>query len=425
MIINGKPRAAMILSLLVLFSASCATTSSQWKDATSRDDISAYEEFLHKHPRGELAELARARLEDLYAQRDWLSTRKSDDIFAYEQFLDKHPEGELAEQARARLEDLYAQRDWLSTRKSDDIFAYEDFLDRHPEGELAEQARARLQELSWINATQKNDILAYEWFLLNHPQHDSAAEARLRLEKLYTQHDWQEAMRSEEISAYEDFLLKHPHGPLADQVRSRLEAMRLDLNQWEEALAVATIQGYTRFLKLHPYSPFADKARGKIVDLEISNMLAGQHAELSPPNPIGEPQVRTYSVINIHNATDHNLTIRYSGPESFKVLFLPGEKASIELLQGSYKVVASVNAIGVNNYAGDEQLDGSDYEAKYYIYTSTASPYRPITLTASELNLTMPKLTLPPVLYLNPSDTLRVPEFHPWPSKRQLPSYWK
>lgn len=47
-----------------------------------------------------------------------------------------------------------------------------------------------------------------------------------------------------------------------------------------------------------------------------------------------------------------------------------GEKGSVELLRGDYRVAASVDASNVSNYAGKETSDGGNYEVEYYIRSS-------------------------------------------------------
>jgi hypothetical protein len=107
--------------------------------------------------------------------------------------------------------------------------------------------------------------------------------------------------------------------------------------------------------------------------------------------------------VNIHNDTKYNLTIRYSGPESFKVVFLPGEKGSVETLRGTYRVAASVDASNVKDYAGEEESDGGNYEVVYYI----SGPY------------SLPRISLPKLYFGS------APKFEPWSTKRGVPDYLK
>ena len=118
-------------------------------------------------------------------QSRWAATESADTITAYEDFLNKYPEGDLANQARARLKELYEQRDWKEAEAQNTISAYEDFLKRYTLGILADDARLRIEKLDFEQAQAKDTISAYDGFLQRYPQGIFADEARSRREKLY------------------------------------------------------------------------------------------------------------------------------------------------------------------------------------------------------------------------------------------------
>ena len=93
------------------------------------------------------------------------------------------------------------------------------------------------------------------------------------------QQDWKSARSTDTVQAYEEFLQDHPSGELADQARFRIEEMLKDLSEWEKALRLDTIEGYQGFLDQYPGSPFAEKAERKIVDLEVADIVIGEHEE--------------------------------------------------------------------------------------------------------------------------------------------------
>jgi hypothetical protein len=66
----------------------------------------------------------------------------------------------------------------------------------------------------------------------------------------------------------------------------------------------------------------------------------------------------------------YNLTLLYSGSDSRRITIPPKGKRTISLKNGAYRCVASVDASGIGNYAGNEDLDGGSYEVEYYIVTS-------------------------------------------------------
>lgn len=177
--------------------------------------------------------------------------------------------------------------------------------------------------------------------------------------------------------------------------------------QWEKALNASTITALQDFIEKNPDGFYANKARAKIVDLEVDEIMSRNPEKLPPLKEAEHIRGRKYSVINIHNATNYNLTLRYSGPDSFKVIFVPGERSSVEVLNGDYRVAATVNAFKVDDYAGEENLTGANYQVKYYIIRKTI----PSIFTPPE-PLTVPKFV---------SGSLS--KFSPWPAKRKLPPH--
>ena len=182
----------------------------------------------------------------------------------------------------------------------------------------------------------------------------------------------------------------------------RTEGMVRESVVWKSIRSENTTARYKKFLKSHPRSPFASEASSRLVDLEVAEIAKGAHGTLPPTTEKEKVAGRTYSVVNVHNDTAYTLTLRYSGPDSFMVVFAPQEKGSIEVRVGTYKIAASVDAANVRNYLGSEKPSGGNGEVTYYI----KSPLAPIRL---------PKLVMPG----------EVRKFEPWKSKRKLPAYLK
>lgn len=324
-------RILFVLGLCVLASG-CASLQQQWQAARAVDTIPAYESFLQKHPSGQYAPLAQSRLNELRADQDWYSALAADSLAAFEAFVGRYPWHAKASEARTRIEELKEDRDWRGLRYSSSAYAFEDFIRQHPQSPHIDEARARYQELvvpeDWRRATDENTIEAFEGFLQRHPESTYAAEAN-----------------------------KH------------LNSLKAEQRDWDKARKRDTIKGYQTYLKQHPNSPFADVAAARIVDLEVADIMRQPHGDLPSASRIGGSSGGSYSTISIHNDTRYRLTIRYSGPESFKVVYAPHEKGAVEVLRGNYKVTASVDAANVQNYAGEEVSDGGEYESVYYIET--------------------------------------------------------
>ena len=214
--------------------------------------------------------------------------------------------------------------------------------------------------------------------------------------------DWNTARSEDTVPAYEVFLQEHSEGDRAEWVRTRIREMEQDISAWQDTLALNTVDGYRKFLDERPDSPFAEKVEGKIVDVEVSDMVAGGYLEAPPIRRLTVSLGRKYSVINVFNNTRLNLVIRCSGRESFKLVFTAMERGQVEVRNGMYTLVASVETAQIRSYVNQQRFDGGDYKLEYYI----------------ETDLSPVASRLPRVLVGRPGEIT-------WPVKRPVPDYLK
>lgn len=93
----------LLVVMILTFITGCATMQSRWEVTKSADTIQAYEKFLRQYPKGDLADQARGRLNQLYEQRDWKDATQRNTAKSYEDFLHKHPNAELSKEDRRRI----------------------------------------------------------------------------------------------------------------------------------------------------------------------------------------------------------------------------------------------------------------------------------------------------------------------------------
>ena len=86
--------------------AGCSREKIDWQSAESADTVEGYDHFIERHPEGELAAQARARVAQLNEDRDWKRATSADTADAYRQFLAQHESGKWAEEARIRVENF-------------------------------------------------------------------------------------------------------------------------------------------------------------------------------------------------------------------------------------------------------------------------------------------------------------------------------
>lgn len=93
-----------IVAALTLTLAACSRERQDWKSAQAADTAEAYTDFVRKHPGGELALQAQARLAQIVDERDWQFAATADTPEAYQRFVQLHPGSKWAEEARIRIE---------------------------------------------------------------------------------------------------------------------------------------------------------------------------------------------------------------------------------------------------------------------------------------------------------------------------------
>ena len=104
---NALVVATTLAGLLALATlAGCSREKIDWKSAESADTVEGYDHFIERHPEGELATQAHARVAQLNEDRDWKRATAADTADAYRQFLAQHESGKWAGEARIRVENF-------------------------------------------------------------------------------------------------------------------------------------------------------------------------------------------------------------------------------------------------------------------------------------------------------------------------------
>ena len=186
--------------------------------------------------------------------------------------------------------------------------------------------------------------------------------------KLIEQESWENAKKNHNYQSYIDF---YPYGEYVSEAKELIEKAlwSTESSAWKEATDKNTINVYQKYLGLYPHGVHATQAKKRIIDIEVDDIFKGEHGTL-PPMDKTSYSYGARSAISIYNNTSYTLTLRYSGNES-KVITIPAQRTqSVSLLNGNYRVTASVTASNVRNYAGTGELTGGNYEVQYYIVTT-------------------------------------------------------
>jgi hypothetical protein len=172
---KGRQILTTFLSAVIMtFLAGCDTSKGDWIRAERDGTIDAYQLFLIKHPKSELALEAEKRIENL----SWNAARNAGTVEALEKYLSKYPQGKLKADAENLIEALKLAALGVKIRHRGDgtIVVREGFQKGPSDNGIEEQA--------WNQATAKDAFQDYEMFLTDYPEGRFSSEARHRIDGL-------------------------------------------------------------------------------------------------------------------------------------------------------------------------------------------------------------------------------------------------
>jgi len=131
------------IGLAIILLCSCASMQSQFQKAQQLDRISAYEEFIDKYPKSELADSSQRRIDELR----FLEVKGVDKFRAYQKFLAEYPDNRFADEARSEMEKFEVVKlDSSITRKWSDFPEIGDIDFHKPEGKFRLIVQARMKQ---------------------------------------------------------------------------------------------------------------------------------------------------------------------------------------------------------------------------------------------------------------------------------------
>lgn len=316
----------ILLALLIVFFASCSVQK-EYKKAIRENNINEYSYFLRMHPKSRYSSDIRNRLAYLYDEAAWNYAKNINTEKSYEQYLNQYPYGKHRYQASTEQNLLAIKR--------------------------IEEAKKIKEENAWQTATYYNSITSYRKYLNDFWNGKYSNEALQKIKQLEAIAK-NEATRNSYNNNYSD------------------NVSITEKREWEKAKKINTITSYKAYLKKYPYGAYATEAEEKIIDKEVSTIMAGKHGEMpAPQRSYSTNSYKTTSDISITNSTRYTLTVLYSGPSSKKIVIAPGFSNSIILRPGYYKVAAKVSSSSVRPFAGTHSLQSGNYNSNFYIQTTS------------------------------------------------------
>ncbi|MEN8715372.1 MAG: hypothetical protein ABF384_10735 [Verrucomicrobiales bacterium] len=258
--------------------------------------------------------------------------------------------------------------------KNDTAEAYQAFLEKFPDSKEASSARGEIHRLkepaTWASAKQADTFESLCRYRAAYPDGKHSEEAGARLETLETP-ELNAAIAAKDLPALVKLQKRYELLGTVKNLRQRSKtAIEVILNDPDWLLASGSIKECLAFLDKNQDHPRHPEIEKRVIDLEVAQIVAGKHGQLPSSTTVSGPTGGENSTVTIENSTGYELTIRYSGKNSLKMIIPKDEKAQFQITNGSYTVAASVDAASVENYVGSEKFAGSSYFADFSIRIS-------------------------------------------------------
>lgn len=256
---------------------------------------------------------------------------------------------------------------FAEAKHNNTTYKYEQFIEKYPNSPLISSAYEALYTLT----KEVGTISAFREFADKYPNTSQAENAKKMAMEICDK-EYESAVNQNTIDGWKDYKTKVPPDDIRDADQRILEiensAWKTEKMAWDQVLLLENAENLSKYLKLFPTGTHRKQAEKKLIDLEVANVLNGEHGNLpSMDRNYSGGYGSSTSTIRVENQTSYTLTLLYSGRDSKRLVLSPGCSESITLHNGTYRIAASVDAGGVRNYGGTEQLDGDNYSVSYYI----------------------------------------------------------
>lgn len=138
---------------------------------------------------------------------------------------------------------------------------------------------------------------------------------------------------------------------------------------WQRASDLDNSKAYERYMAIYPYGAHAPEASERLVRTKVEETLANAHSNLPEIKRIEENDDSPETTLIIHNNTGLTLTVYCSGIDYKRVLIPPDGNGTIKVVNGQYKLAASVPPSYIRPYAGQTSFQGGTYEVGFWVVT--------------------------------------------------------
>lgn len=132
----------------VLGLAACSSAQSDWQQSNASGTVSAYQEFLQKHPNTPQSVEARNRIHALQDEEAWTRAQQVNTAQSYQNYIQEQPSGVHVAEAKDNIASNERSTAWLAASATDTPESLQSFLQKYPESPEADKAKARLAQLT-------------------------------------------------------------------------------------------------------------------------------------------------------------------------------------------------------------------------------------------------------------------------------------
>lgn len=379
--------AAMLAVILSVIAYLTPKPNYLW--AKHLDSVDSYMDFTTRFPDSEYYPAANERLRQLLDDVVWKESQRNNTLYAYRNYLRRYPHGKHLAEAQA-ASSAFADQEWRRISPTATIKVARVFLTDYPETTLTSDVEKRIREIEdegWNRLRTQGRIPDIRSYMAEHPDSPHLPAARKRITELADLLWTGSLAQSRDDVAIEKFIVDYPETTHRTAARTRLQFLYDDFDWICEK---DRLELYRDFLKRFPNHRQKSRMEKRIIDLEVKEIAAGEYGELPPVQPTSRGGSRVK--VAIENQTSHVLTVRYSGPESTKLVIPAGQTSKTTLTPGDYQVAASVDAAGVTNYYGKDTMQAGEYSSSFFINTTTVPSYNSYSPPSASPSFSIPRM---------------------------------
>lgn len=138
---------------------------------------------------------------------------------------------------------------------------------------------------------------------------------------------------------------------------------------WLRACDIDNSKAYERYMAMYPYGVHVPEASEALVRTKVDETLANAHSNLPQIVRTEENDDSPETTLVIQNNTGLNLSVYCSGIDKKTVVIPPDGKGTITVVNGQYKLAASVPPSYIRPYAGQTTFQGGVYEVGFWVVT--------------------------------------------------------